>query len=767
MVIICVRDGEVFHTAVGVEARESLHHAPISQGSLHERVGNSMTPPAHASWRSQVLQGMLWVFAGLGVPAVVYVLATTSRGLTRPATLLTLLLTAVLVLVACASRWSFALRALIFIAIAYLGGLLSALYFGYTPGTGLLMLLVVVTCGLFFGKRWLWGGLVVTGASVASVGALHTAGVMATQRPELLDLSQGWNVVRVTIAYMVLAGVIAVSVAYIVHRIEQSLREASEALARYEAERRERTEVEAALQESEETYRHLIENINDVIYAIDAQGVFTYLSPAVEAQSGYKPSELIGRVFSAFLYEEDRQRVLTQFEKLLSGHLEPSEYRMVTKTGEIRWIRSSSRPIYQGDRVVGVRGIYIDITEHRLLEEQRSHAQKVEALGTLAGGIAHEFNNLLASILGFTELATYETPPTAPTHTHLQAVLTAGHRAKELVRQILTFSRQDAPKRQRVALPALIEDSLRFVRASLPATILIESHIAHDAGTVLADPSHLHQISLNLCANAEHAMRQTGGTLAVRVDRVDVETGCAATHTLLQPGSYVRLTVQDTGTGMPPEVVARIFEPFFTTKGVGEGTGMGLAIVHGIVASYGGAITVESTPAVGTTFDVYLPRVAETSETMPAQPEAALPQGSGCILFVDDEQTVSEVGAGLLAQLGYEVVACRSGTAALETFRTTPQQFVAVVTDQTMPHMTGEHLARELRRIRPDIPIVLCTGFSHVMDAEKAHAMGINAFCMKPLTLRDLAHTLQQVLVEPCEEARHTSTPSDAWTPDP
>lgn len=363
-----------------------------------------MTHPDHASWRLQVLQGMLWVFTVLGVPAVVYVLAIHSRGLTRPATLSTLLLTVVLVLATVARQWPFALRAMIFIVVAYLGGLLSVLYFGFTLGTGLLMLLVVVLCGLFFGRRWLWVGLVVTGASLASVGVLHTTGVLATQRLELLDLRQGWNIVRLTLAYLVLTGIIAVSVSYIVRRIEQSLGETSEALVRYETERHGRTAAEAALQASEETYRQLVENINDVIYATDAAGVFTYLSPVVEAQSGYQPSELIGRVFSDFIYEDDKQRLLQQFDKVLSGQLEPSEYRIVTKSGALRWIRSSSRPIFQGDRVVGLQGVYIDITEQRVLEERLRQAQKMEALGTLAGGIAHEFNNILTAILGYTDL---------------------------------------------------------------------------------------------------------------------------------------------------------------------------------------------------------------------------------------------------------------------------------------------------------------------------------------------------------------------------
>lgn len=689
---------------------------------------------------------MLWVITILGVPTVVYVLATNSQGLTRPATLLTIAITAGIVLVTCIRQWPFALRAITFIAVAYLGGLLCALHFGYTLGTGLLMLLVVVACGLFFGRGWLWGGLLVTGVSLVSVGVLHTTGVIATQQLNLVDFGQGWNIVRVTLVYVVLAGTLAVSVSYVVRCIERSLRETSEALAHYEAERRGRSEAEAALQASEETYRQLVENINDVIYAIDDQGVFTYLSPAVETQSGYQPSELIGRKFLEFVYEADRNRIRHAFATTLEGHFEPREYRIVIKSGEIRWIRSSSRTISHGNRVVGLQGVYMDITEKRELEAQRRQTHKMEAMGTLAGGIAHEFNNILSAILGFTDLTQRELPVESSARANLEYVLQASYRAKELVQQILAFSRPDDAARHPLSVSQTVHEVLALLRASLPTTIDIRLDLHEPVGPILANPTQLYQVLMNLCANAEYAMRERGGILEIRVDAVRGEAMSGLPHLDLQPGSWVRLTVRDTGDGIAPAIADRIFDPFFTTKGVGEGSGMGLAIVHGIVSSHGGVITVESLPGEGTTCLLYFPQLVATAGDGHESLPGACSTGAGRVLFVDDEEMIASLGQKMLEHLGYEVVTFTRSLAALAAFEADPYQFDVVVTDQTMPEMTGVALVAALRRVRPDIPIVLCTGFSHLVNEEKARALGVDAFVMKPWERQDVAMTLERVL---------------------
>jgi PAS domain S-box-containing protein len=381
------------------------------------------------------------------------------------------------------------------------------------------------------------------------------------------------------------------------------------------------------------------------------------------------------------------------------------------------------------------------------LEEQLYQSRKMEALGTLAGGIAHDFNNILAVMLGYSELALFELPHQTPSAQHLQEVLTAGKRAKNLVQQILTFSRKSDNQRKPISLHILIQEALTLLRAVLPTTIDIHQRLDKNAGTVFADPSQMHQVLLNLFSNAEHAMRSHGGILEVQLDPIEADEQLLAQHAELRPGAYVRLMVRDTGHGMDDAVVQRIFEPFFTTKGVGEGSGMGLAVVHGIVTDHGGVIAVQSAPGQGTTLTIYLPRIAEMVTEEKPLPEA-LPHGSGYILFLDDERVIVRWGKEMLERLGYVVEAYTASDKALEAIREAPYRFDLVITDQTMPHMTGEKFVEELQQFRPDMPIILCTGFSYTMDAEKAQTMGIAAFCMKPLVAHDLVDTIQRVMAQ-------------------
>jgi len=384
-----------------------------------------------------------------------------------------------------------------------------------------------------------------------------------------------------------------------------------------------------------------------------------------------------------------------------------------------------------------------EIEERKQVEKQLRQAQKMEAIGTLAGGIAHDFNNILAVILGFTEIA-LNMPEDTRTQHWLKQVLKAGERAKELVQQILAFSRETEQERKPVRITPILKETLKLLSASLPATIEIREDVAA-SGTILGDPTQVHQVLMNLCTNAAYAMREEGGVLTVSQSDVELDVEAAARYPNLPPGSYLRLIVSDTGHGMDRAVMERIFDPYFTTKEPNEGTGLGLSVVHGIVQSYGGVITVDSEPGKGTSFHVVLPRI-DREDTPKAETFAPLPTGNERILFIDDEKMLVEMGQEMLESLGYDVVALTNSLEALETFRAQPDRFDLVITDQTMPHKTGAELARELLRIRPDIPIILCTGFSEIITEKQAEATGIRRFLMKPILRREMAQTIRDLL---------------------
>jgi two-component system, cell cycle sensor histidine kinase and response regulator CckA len=515
----------------------------------------------------------------------------------------------------------------------------------------------------------------------------------------------------------------------------------------------ERKRAEEALRQQRDWFKVTLSSIGDAVIATDTQGTIIFTNPVAARLTGWPSHEAVGRhIHEVFCIIDAQTRQAVEnpvMQVLREGTMVALDHHtaLMARDGSEVPIADSGALIRSDDGTLhGVVLVFRDISERKRLEEQLRQAQKMEAIGTLAGGIAHDFNNMLQAILGYTELALGGVPPTSVEQQHLYQVRTAGIRARDLVQRILTFSRRTTATYHPVYLHVLVQEALTLLRASLPSTIEIRQHLAQDAGAVLADATQMHQILMNLCANAEYAMRQTGGVLEVHLEAVEVEATGLGAALDLSPGPYVRLTIRDTGPGIAPDVRPRIFEPFFTTKKPSEGTGMGLSVVHGIVASHGGAIAVTSAPGQGPTFEVYLPRFSATP-TAPAAPTEALPlRGKGCVLLVEDEIMLARVGQAHLEALNYEVVPCLSSVEALETFRAAPQRFDLVITDQTMPQMTGDALAQALRRIRPDIPIILCTGFSHIIDAERAKALEINAWLAKPWEAREFARTIQEVL---------------------
>jgi PAS domain S-box-containing protein len=501
------------------------------------------------------------------------------------------------------------------------------------------------------------------------------------------------------------------------------------------------TRARQALQDSEERYKKLsqvtIEGIcfHDHGEILDANDSFLNMF-------GYTLAELAGKNSIDFLITPEDQPIV--HKNASTGFARPYEVMARRKDGSLFPVEIEGRNTRYLDKSVRVAA-FRDITERRRTEEKLSQVQKMEAIGTLAGGIAHDFNNILSAIMGYTEILKLQADAAGPTSEKLNRILQASHRARELVHQILAFSRQQEEELQPVQIGLIAREALKLLRASIPATIEFETAISRETGAVLADPTRIHQVLMNLCTNASHAMLDKGGTLTVSLNAVSLDDDSAAKIPDLESGAYVQLVVADTGHGMEPSVQQRIFEPYFTTKEQGIGTGLGLAAVHGIVKRTGGAIEVFSTPGAGSTFKLYFPMIAADTLEEPAQ-QAALQYGNETILLVDDDEIVIEMTRDMLAAFGYEVDLRMSSIDALKVFRHHPDRYDLVLTDQTMPQLAGDGLVEKIREIRPDIPVILCTGFSDTLSPGKMKRLGINGFLMKPIVMRDLADTIRAAL---------------------
>lgn len=503
-------------------------------------------------------------------------------------------------------------------------------------------------------------------------------------------------------------------------------------------------QAEMALKESEEKFKSLFQLLPHPI-ALTQRNTRTHIdiNEAYCQMTQYTREEIIGRsTVELGLYpEKERGRLIRKFIRLEA--LNDFETTFKIKDGSILNVLIFPREIQLGGEQF-ILSTFIDITKRKQLELQLQQSQKMEAIGTLAGGIAHDFNNIMGIILGNTELAIDDIPDWHPGFHNLQEVRKACLRARDVVKQILSFSRASNQTFRSMHVTPILKESLRLLRSSIPSTIDIQQYFKCKSDTIKADPTQINQVLLNLCTNAAQAMSDTRGIMIVRLENIKLEEGPNAPQNI-SPGLYVKLTVSDTGHGIAPDIMDRIFDPYFTTKEVGKGTGIGLAVVQGIVNKHSGAITVESQINKGTSFHVFLPCFEEKTH-LAALPTGPLPKGNERILFVDDEKNMVATIPPMLERLGYSVIAKTNSLEALEVFRGQPNAFNLVITDHTMPNITGADFAMEIRKIRADIPIILCTGFSESINEDKAIELGINAFLMKPFEKDKIARVTREVL---------------------
>jgi PAS domain S-box-containing protein len=507
------------------------------------------------------------------------------------------------------------------------------------------------------------------------------------------------------------------------------------------------------LWDNEEKYRQFLQNFVGIAYQADQETFeFMMIHGYVREISGYEEHEVLEKKLTLkdLIHHDDLKKVMADIEKLKTGveQVIDNEFRISRKDGKIKWVRDICRNVNPGNRKKGfIQGAFYDITESKNLESRLYQAQKMESIGTLAGGIAHDFNNILGIILGNAELTKITLSEGGPIEEFIDEIKIACLRAKKMVEQILVFSRKSDQEFTPISINSVVKESINLIRATIPSTVSISVHIPETEDTIIGDSTQISQVMLNLCSNAAHAMRETGGTLDITVIRFNTKDREKIEYYDLPNGEYTELIVTDTGHGILPGIIERIFDPYFTTKGVGEGSGMGLAVVHGIVTAHNGKIRVESTTGKGTSIRIVFPVVNEQPEKE-KESSGTLFGGRERILIIDDEKSIVTLLTYLFERLGYTVISKIDPVDAYRFFESDPQGFDLMITDMTMPKMTGFELTRKVKALRPDMPVILCTGYSDLIDEQRALEAGIAKYIMKPLALYNVAETVRRVLDE-------------------
>ncbi len=514
-----------------------------------------------------------------------------------------------------------------------------------------------------------------------------------------------------------------------------------------------RTEVQNRIIEE---FQALINNIPGAVYQTNDEGKTTILSLISDFLTGYTNKEFEHELFATgnIIHPEERDAVFASNRNMKSARISQTLlYRIITKEGSVKWLEDRKTSVFSPDgKFNGIDGILFDVTErvmaqkeHQILESNLRRTQRLETIGTLAGGIAHDFNNILTPILGYAEMGVQSQSTDEFQQEYFSEIFKAAERAKNLVAQILTFSKGQENKQEIVHVQDVVDEALKLLRPSIPSTITIEKHVDRSCGTILADSSQIHQVVINLSTNAFHAMEESGGLLTIQLKEIVANSSLKKQLPNLHAKKYAKLSISDTGKGMTESTIERIFEPFFTTKSVDKGSGLGLSVVHGIVTSFGGEIAIDSTPETGTTFNVYLPIAGKQVDTVPVK-ESCI-KGYGSILFVDDELAVLRVMTIMITRLGFKIQAVSSPLQALELFQKNPAQFDLLITDLTMPEMTGIELAEELHKIKPHLPVLMMTGYEKDIEhISYPNVYGICQFLKKPVTMTQMATAINEII---------------------
>ena len=503
----------------------------------------------------------------------------------------------------------------------------------------------------------------------------------------------------------------------------------------------ERKQAEEALKESETKYRHMMESMDDAAYVCSKDFHIEYMNAAMIKRIG---RDATGEICHKVMHGLDEKCPWCIHEKVMQGESIKAE---VVSPIDNRIFYVSNSPIFHVPGSISKLTVFRDITEITQIEKRLQQAQKIETIGNLAGGIAHDFNNILFPIVGMSELLLEDLPPGSAERENAEEIFKAGKRGSDLVKQILAFSRQSEHKMMPTRIQNVLKEVIKLSRSTIPTFIEIKQDLQQNCGMVMADPSQIHQIGMNLITNAYHALEDAGGKISVTLWQKEIVQK-NSDDLNIGPGAYAVLSISDTGHGMSEELIGKIFDPYFTTKCHGKGTGLGLAVVYGIVKEHGGGIKVNSEIGKGSTFDIYLPLMKKSIDSESISEPEECQRGNERILLVDDEESIAKLEKQMLDRLGYKVTSRLHSVEALEAFRANPSSYDLVVTDMSMPNISGDELARKIKSIRSDVPIIICTGFSERIHVDSFEQIGIDALLMKPIIKSELAKVVRKVLDE-------------------